>query len=244
MCSRLSISPRATPSPGSQERGSHRKRCCINQRHEAMVVGLTDTLSCCHPGWGGIHSAQWPGVLLDHLVCINSTQAAIRAGYSAKTANRTASENLSKPDIADRISGLKADALVTKREVTKKVTTEKLVTERQIVEANTEVIAREKIYLKSLREPGTWLTVLHCNSVSLRPAAFTDRATTSYSVGSARRPPKAWIWEPPLRERVAGLRIQKHAAEWQTNPFRKLQFKKRYSSLKPRVTIRLALLLV
>lgn len=30
---------------------------------------------------------------------LNATQAAIRAGYSPKTANRTASENLSKPDI-------------------------------------------------------------------------------------------------------------------------------------------------
>lgn len=35
----------------------------------------------------------------EHLVDLNATQAAIRAGYSPKTANRTASENLSKPDI-------------------------------------------------------------------------------------------------------------------------------------------------
>ncbi|ECC5072880.1 terminase small subunit, partial [Salmonella enterica] len=28
---------------------------------------------------------------------LNATQADIRAGYSAKTANRTASENMSKP---------------------------------------------------------------------------------------------------------------------------------------------------
>ncbi|WP_370548611.1 hypothetical protein NMD69_03770 [Edwardsiella tarda] len=117
----------------------------------------------------------------------------MRAGYCEKTAQEQSSrllqdvsvrllnttncdiylakisaENLTKPNISDRISGLKADALVTKREVTKKVTTEKLVTERQIVEANAEVIAREKIYLKSLREPGAWLTVLHCKSVSYR----------------------------------------------------------------------------
>lgn len=93
---------------------------------------------------------------------------AIRAGYSEKTATAQASQNLAKLSVANRISGLKADALVTKREVTKKVTTEKLVTERQIVEANAEVIAREKIYLTSLREPGTWPTVLHCKSVSYR----------------------------------------------------------------------------
>lgn len=35
----------------------------------------------------------------EYLVDLNATQAAIRAGYSPKTANRTASENLKKPDI-------------------------------------------------------------------------------------------------------------------------------------------------
>ncbi|EML0361272.1 terminase small subunit [Providencia rettgeri] len=42
----------------------------------------------------------------EYLVDLNATQAAIRAGYSDKTANRTASENLSKPDIQLRISEL------------------------------------------------------------------------------------------------------------------------------------------
>nr|WP_258041597.1 terminase small subunit [Citrobacter amalonaticus] len=41
-----------------------------------------------------------------HLIDLNATQAAIRAGYSAKTANRTASENMSKPDIQSRIAEL------------------------------------------------------------------------------------------------------------------------------------------
>lgn len=35
----------------------------------------------------------------EYLVDLNATAAAIRAGYSEKTANRIASENLSKPDI-------------------------------------------------------------------------------------------------------------------------------------------------
>ncbi|MBI6201728.1 terminase small subunit [Providencia rettgeri] len=43
----------------------------------------------------------------EYLIDLNATQAAIRAGYSKKTANRTASENLSKPDIQLRISELK-----------------------------------------------------------------------------------------------------------------------------------------
>lgn len=44
----------------------------------------------------------------EYLIDLNATQAAIRAGYSGKTANRTASENLSKPDIQSRIAELKA----------------------------------------------------------------------------------------------------------------------------------------
>ena len=42
----------------------------------------------------------------EHLIDLNATQVAIRAGYSANTANRTASENLSKPDIQSRIAEL------------------------------------------------------------------------------------------------------------------------------------------
>ena len=44
----------------------------------------------------------------EYLIDLNATQAAIRAGYSEKTANRTASENLSKPDIQNRIADLKS----------------------------------------------------------------------------------------------------------------------------------------
>lgn len=42
----------------------------------------------------------------EYLIDLNATQAAIRAGYSAQTANRIASENLSKPDIQSRIEKL------------------------------------------------------------------------------------------------------------------------------------------
>lgn len=45
----------------------------------------------------------------EYLIDLNATQAAIRAGYSDKTANRTGSENLSKPDIAQRIIDLKSE---------------------------------------------------------------------------------------------------------------------------------------
>lgn len=44
----------------------------------------------------------------EYLVDLNATQAAIRAGYSADTARQTASENLSKPDIASAIEEAQA----------------------------------------------------------------------------------------------------------------------------------------
>jgi len=39
----------------------------------------------------------------EYLVDLNATQAAIRAGYSAKTARATGQENLTKPAVADAI---------------------------------------------------------------------------------------------------------------------------------------------
>lgn len=45
----------------------------------------------------------------EYLIDLNATQAAIRAGYSEKTANRIASELLSKLDIQEKIAELKAE---------------------------------------------------------------------------------------------------------------------------------------
>jgi len=60
----------------------------------------------------------------EYLVDLNATQAAIRAGYSEKTARQVGSENLSKPDIADAIA--KRQAKVAKKV---EVTVESLATE-------------------------------------------------------------------------------------------------------------------
>lgn len=46
--------------------------------------------------------------VLEFLVDLNATQAAIRAGYSRKTANQIAAENLAKPGIADAIANARA----------------------------------------------------------------------------------------------------------------------------------------
>ena len=40
----------------------------------------------------------------EYMIDLNATQAAIRAGYSKKTAKRTGPENLSKPHISERIA--------------------------------------------------------------------------------------------------------------------------------------------
>lgn len=49
----------------------------------------------------------------EYLVDLNATQAAIRAGYSEKTARSVGSENLTKPDIAAAIA--KAQAKIAKK---------------------------------------------------------------------------------------------------------------------------------
>lgn len=44
---------------------------------------------------------------LEYLIDLNATQAAIRAGYSERTATATGCENLTKPYISERIQELK-----------------------------------------------------------------------------------------------------------------------------------------
>lgn len=46
---------------------------------------------------------------IEYLVDLNATQAAIRAGYSKKTANRIASQLLTKLDIQERVAELKQE---------------------------------------------------------------------------------------------------------------------------------------
>lgn len=45
----------------------------------------------------------------EYLIDLNATQAAIRAGYSAKTAGTISVENMQKPLIADKIAEMKAE---------------------------------------------------------------------------------------------------------------------------------------
>lgn len=45
----------------------------------------------------------------EYLIDLNATQAAIRAGYSENTARKIGSENLTKPDVQNRIAELKLE---------------------------------------------------------------------------------------------------------------------------------------
>lgn len=45
----------------------------------------------------------------EYMIDLNATQAAIRAGYSPKSANEIAAENLAKPSIANEIAKLQAE---------------------------------------------------------------------------------------------------------------------------------------
>lgn len=45
----------------------------------------------------------------EYVIDLNGTQAAIRAGYSKKTANVIAAENLAKPSISARVAEIKAE---------------------------------------------------------------------------------------------------------------------------------------
>lgn len=53
---------------------------------------------------------------LEYIKDFNATQAAIRAGYSAQTAKQIGCENLTKPDISDRISDLCKELLEAPKE--------------------------------------------------------------------------------------------------------------------------------
>ena len=55
----------------------------------------------------------------EYLIDLNATQAAIRAGYSAKAARQIGTENMSKPAIAEYIAkrmAEKEDALIAKQD--------------------------------------------------------------------------------------------------------------------------------
>lgn len=84
----------------------------------------------------------------EYLIDLNATQAAIRAGYSKKTAQRIGSENLSKPLIAAEIQ-----RLMDVRSNRTLVTADRVINEiAKLAFINTQDILNEDGSLKSINE--------------------------------------------------------------------------------------------
>ena len=85
----------------------------------------------------------------EYIIDLNGTQAAIRAGYSEKTANRIASELLSKLDIQEYICKLK-----NKRSERVKYSQDELM--RDILEVKNRCMQANPVLDKEGNETGIW----------------------------------------------------------------------------------------
>lgn len=85
----------------------------------------------------------------EYLIDLNATQAAIRAGYSEKTARQIGTENLSKPAIREYIDermAEKEDALIAKQDEVMKYLTS--VMRRELSEHVVVTTSKERSYYK------------------------------------------------------------------------------------------------
>lgn len=85
----------------------------------------------------------------EYIIDLNGTQAAIRAGYSGKTANRIASELLTKLDIQEYICELK-----NKRSERVKYSQDELM--RDILEVKNRCMQANPVLDKEGNETGVW----------------------------------------------------------------------------------------
>ena len=90
----------------------------------------------------------------EYLIDLNATQACIRAGYSEKTANRIATENLSKPVIKNEIDRLKAI-----REKKVELTAEKVLKDIERVREKAEGSEQYNVSLKASELQGKHLAM-------------------------------------------------------------------------------------
>ena len=86
----------------------------------------------------------------EYIIDLNGTQAAIRAGYSEKTANRIASELLTKLDIQEYICVLK-----NKRSERVKYSQDELM--RDILEVKNRCMQANPVLDKEGNETGVWM---------------------------------------------------------------------------------------
>jgi len=110
----------------------------------------------------------------EYLIDLNATQAAIRAGYSVKTANRTATKLLSKAVIRNRISELKAkrneDVGVDADYVLRRLV--------EIDQMDVLDILRDDGTLKTISEwPKVWRITLQGIDISITIQDFDEKTT-------------------------------------------------------------------
>ena len=70
---------------------------------------------------------------LEYVICGNITEAAKKAGYSEKTAYSTGSENMKKPEIAEKI-----------QQITEEIKTAKIADATEVMQTLTRVLRREE----------------------------------------------------------------------------------------------------
>ncbi|KHJ66595.1 terminase [Pantoea rodasii] len=122
----------------------------------------------------------------EYLFDLNASQAAIRAGYSPKTANRIGSENLSKPDIAKRIIELKS-ARNERVDINADYVLRRLV---EIDEMDVLDILKDDCGLKPVHEwPRVWRTTLSGLDVLTTITNF-DETTTENILKKIKWPDK------------------------------------------------------
>jgi phage terminase small subunit len=109
---------------------------CGKDVEPSLCNGKLVVLMWCSADCTRVYASRWmtdkQAVFFEeYLVDLNGTQAAIRAGYSAKTANRIASENMSKHVIKQAISLAMAE-----RSMRTKITATKVLTDIEMIKQN------------------------------------------------------------------------------------------------------------
>lgn len=123
----------------------------------------------------------------EYLIDLNATQAAIRAGYSERTAYSTAAENMTKPVIKDYISARmaeKEEALIAKQDEVLKYLTAVM---RGETESSTVVIEAQEDGTTAAREmqkrPAESERLRAAELLGKRYGLYTDKVDVGGSVG-------------------------------------------------------------
>jgi phage terminase small subunit len=110
---------------------------------------------------------------VNYFACGNATQAAIKAGYSRKTAHSIATENLQKPAIIERLKNLQEKAF-----------SERIMSVQERKERLSEIARARMADLVTCGPDGSWVNVGldGCQSAAIQGI----RSTTEYDANGAK----------------------------------------------------------